>query len=378
MPRVCIAGYFPPPITGQTLATERLAALLEDEFAVTRVPLNRERQEAVETAPGFRLSKVRGYIEGGGALRAALRATTPDVLLWPSISPQTIGHLRDLLTVAPALSRVRRRYGVVHWGNFQTLYASPLTRYSATWLSKRLDGLVFLNADLAGACAGWLPDTPRHVIPNTIDDALLFDEAAIAEKQRARRSRRSLRILFLSNMIASKGYLDVVEAADLLRRDGIPFELRMIGRWIDPEDRRAFEQRVAGDLAASITHLGAVSDRAAIRGHHAWADVFLFPTYYPTEAQPLVLLEAMSAGTPVVTTAHAGIPAMFAPEGEAVFVPPRAPRALAEAVRSLTDPDAWMARSRGVRARFESDFSPEAVRRRWRDLIASPSGGGRA
>ncbi len=371
MTRIAVAGYFPPPITGQTMATERLAALLEDVFPLDRIALNEGQGGQVETSPGVRLGKIHGYIRAGRQLRDALRAAPPEVLLWPAVSPQMLGHVRDLIAVAPALSLARRRYGVVHWGNFAALFESPLTRFTARRLVRALDGFVFLNPSLAERCAAWIPSHKRFSIPNTIDKALCFSDVEVAEKQRERRRHeRPLRLLFLSNMIPSKGYHDVVEATALLRARDISVELRLAGRWIDEGDRRAFETRIAGDLASSITHLGAVTDRNAIRALHHWADVFIFPTYYPTEAQPLALLEAMSAGTPIVTTAHAGIPDMLAAGREVQFVPPRNPEAIAGAVMAYRDVDSWQRHSEAVRRRFLSDFSPEAVRRQWTALVA--------
>ncbi|MDZ4698996.1 MAG: glycosyltransferase family 4 protein [Rhodothermales bacterium] len=371
MTRIAVAGYFPPPITGQTMATERLAALLEDVFRVDRIALNEGHDEQVETRPGIRLGKIRGYLHAGRQLRAAFRATPPDVLLWPAVSPKLLGHIRDLMAVMPALPLAARRYGVVHWGNFATLFESPLTRFTARRLVRALDGFVFLNPSLAERCAAWIPAHKRFAIPNTIDDTLCFSDAEIAGKQEdRRRHERPLRLLFLSNMIPSKGYDDVVEATALLHAREIPVELRLAGRWIDGADRRAFETRTAGELASCVTHLGPLTDRNAIRALHQWADVFVFPTYYPTEAQPLALLEAMSAGTPIVTTAHAGIPDMLAAGREALFVPPRDPEAIAGAVMDVQDAEPWQRHSEAVRRRFLADFSPEAVRRQWTALVA--------
>ena len=66
------------------------------------------------------------------------------------------------------------------------------------------------------------------------------------------------------------------------------------------------------------------------------ADVFVLPTFYPFEGQPLVLLEALAAGVPVVSTFHAGIPETVRNEKEGLLVPANDPPALAGAIRQAT------------------------------------------
>jgi glycosyltransferase involved in cell wall biosynthesis len=106
-------------------------------------------------------------------------------------------------------------------------------------------------------------------------------------------------------------------------------------------------------------------------------DVFLLPTYYPSEAQPLTIIEALNAGCPVVATAHASIPNMVRDGVEGSLVPPRAPEAIADAVEVMRETGTWRSRSRAARARYVDRFSPQAVRRQWLDCLAQFNGGTR-
>ena len=71
----------------------------------------------------------------------------------------------------------------------------------------------------------------------------------------------------------------------------------------------------------------------------------------------------------MVVTRHSGIPEMVRGDKEALFVPPRAPEAIAEAVQQFSSEAVWQAASRHARDRFQTRFSPEAVRRLWVDLV---------
>jgi glycosyltransferase involved in cell wall biosynthesis len=63
-------------------------------------------------------------------------------------------------------------------------------------------------------------------------------------------------------------------------------------------------------------------------------DVFVLPTL-PGEGVPRVLLEAMSAGVPIVATRVAGIPSLIAHESNGLLVDTPSPESLAAAIERL-------------------------------------------
>ena len=85
-------------------------------------------------------------------------------------------------------------------------------------------------------------------------------------------------------------------------------------------------------------------------------------------------IEALNAGTPVVATRHAGIPHMVEDGREALLVPPRDPAAIAAAVRQLNEPTTWHGFSVNARRRFVDEFSPDAVRAQWLQLLNTSGG----
>ena len=61
-------------------------------------------------------------------------------------------------------------------------------------------------------------------------------------------------------------------------------------------------------------------------------------------------IERRFRSAPVVVTRHSGIPEMVRGDKEALFVPPRDPEAIAEAVQQFTSESMWQAASRHARS----------------------------
>ncbi|PAP76540.1 glycosyltransferase family 4 protein [Rubrivirga marina] len=371
---VAVVGRFPPPIDGQAIATERLAALLTSpeggSFDVSRHDVGPPDTHFGALSERLGVGRVLHFLRRPRALRRELRAHPEAPILWPSISPSALGHARDLLTVVPAFGR-RPVVGVVHRGDFDQLFRSPATAATGRALVRRLRGIVFLSESLADRCAPFVPDAKRWVVPNTIDAIATPSPHEVAAARDRRRSRAGVRVLFLSNMIPSKGYDDVLDALAALRDRGVEAHGTFVGRWPSDREETAFHQRIdALGLGDRVGVLGGVSDRERLRALLLDADVFALPTAYPIEAQPLTVIEALAAGTPVVVTRQGGLPEMITDGVEGRFVPAHSPDAVAEAVEALAAADRWATASVAARARFEAAFSPEAVGARWQDVLA--------
>jgi glycosyltransferase involved in cell wall biosynthesis len=135
---------------------------------------------------------------------------------------------------------------------------------------------------------------------------------------------RPVRLLHLSSLIATKGFPEYLEALKFLaHQPGPPLEAVLCGRLTASEFQNRFEDEssaaawIEGELVA-INRSGRVSVRW-VRGAVGTekealfraCDVFVLPTRYAVEAQPIVLLEAMASGCAIVTTAVGEIPTIL-------------------------------------------------------------------
>jgi glycosyltransferase involved in cell wall biosynthesis len=162
-----------------------------------------------------------------------------------------------------------------------------------------------------------------------------------------------------------KNHLALLHAAELLWRDGVMFNLVLVGgrSWNDWRFRDALA--AARSRNRPVEAVTTVTDRllwAAYRLAHG----VVFPSL--NEGYGLPVAEALACGTPVVTSGY-GSMAEIAADGGALLVDPRDDRSIAEAMRRLlTEPGEHARLSAEARARPSSTWDDYA-RRVWSTLV---------
>jgi colanic acid/amylovoran biosynthesis glycosyltransferase len=177
----------------------------------------------------------------------------------------------------------------------------------------------------------------------------------------ARGQGSPLRVVCVGTLHEVKGQRILIEACRLLRNEGVELECRLVGAG---EDAAALA-RLVGDLGleASVRLEGALT-RPELLDVLRHADVLAAPSV-PTargkrEGIPVVLMEAMAAGVPVVATKVSGIPELVEDGSTGLLVPPGDARALAGALRRLHDePDLARRLTVAARDKVEREFDLE-------------------
>jgi len=137
-------------------------------------------------------------------------------------------------------------------------------------------------------------------------------------------------VLFIGLCSRAKGFFATLEAV-ARANERVPggFRLTAAGEFPSAADEEAFRTRAA-ELGDSVRHVG-FADEEKKRGLFRAADVLCFPTSYPHEGQPLVLIEALAHDVPIVTTRWRAIPGML-PEENVWFVEPKEAGGLVDAL----------------------------------------------
>ena len=156
-----------------------------------------------------------------------------------------------------------------------------------------------------------------------------------------------------------KGIEVLLDAMALLRRQGIDVHLRAVGSFESP--------KYAAEIAARVRQLG-------LTDHVTWTgftrnvtdellkmDLFVLPSLFG-EGLPMVILEAMTAGVPIVATRVSGIPEAIRDGCDGVLVEPGDAEDLARAIAAVIRGDYdWSATQASAMARHASKFSDRAM-----------------
>ena len=149
-------------------------------------------------------------------------------------------------------------------------------------------------------------------------------------------SGRKPAIISIGRLIEKKGFGDLIDACALLRSRGHKFVCTIIGEGPLEETLRA--QIAAAGLEQSV-ELAGPQTQAQIAEQLANATVFALPCTREADGGmdnlPTVIMEAMAAGLPVVSTPLGGIPEMIELGVNGELVPERDPEALSAALERL-------------------------------------------
>ena len=154
----------------------------------------------------------------------------------------------------------------------------------------------------------------------------------IAQIQKKDNKPNHLRLIYLSHIKREKGPFILLEALHNLREDGY---LQVICDFYGPifaEDQADFFKQlelIPGAQYGGVVEMKAVSHLIAT--YHA----LVFPTYFISEGHPGVIIEAMQAGVPVISTQHRAIPELITHNQNGLLVPIKNSQALSNAIKQL-------------------------------------------
>jgi glycosyltransferase involved in cell wall biosynthesis len=137
-------------------------------------------------------------------------------------------------------------------------------------------------------------------------------------------------VLCVGRLVAAKGQRILIEAFSRLLESGVRARLKIVG---DGPDRRTLEDFASQrGIRSSVVFTGSANEDE-VRGYYQQADIFALLSF--AEGVPVVLMEAMASGLPVVTTRITGIPELVREGEDGLLVAPSDVRGAELALRDV-------------------------------------------
>ena len=294
-PRILYLMHMPPPVHGAAVmgGIVRDSEVLRERFDSRYV--NYSISRSLDEIDRFSWKKIPVVVRLlGRVFREVIRFRPDIVYVTPSFRP--LSFRKDRLVVR--FLKWRGCQVVLHLHNKGVAVLAEKHGYGKM-IRTFFEGtkVILLSERLYPDIARYVDRADVYLCPNGIDPVLetvpVRDEAVPT-------------LLFMSNVIGDKGAGDLLDACRLLADRGVAFHCRFAGS-ISP----VFPAESLLTMVQERGLAGRVSFSGALYGEdkkeaYRQADVFVHPTR--EDCFPLVILEAMSAGLPVVASEEGGIP----------------------------------------------------------------------
>jgi glycosyltransferase involved in cell wall biosynthesis len=289
---VLVIGPTPPPLHGVSVATQTLLRARHDP-RLAMLHLDIADRRGIQHVDKPDLHDAYLFCWQWLSLAWLLASRRPRVV-YLSISQSTIGIIRDGLFVALGRLFGARTVIHLHGGNLPGWFAErgPLVKTLVRWILGSCTKFIVLGETFRAPLTGLVAAEKIVVVPNGVP-------AQLSAPREVARCDSQCRLLFLSTLSRAKGVLVLLEAVARLVSEGTHLQLVLAGPWLTEQDRAAASEFIGRHGLQEVVRFAGPVEAAVKADLYRWADMFVFPGLQQ-EGQPLVVIEAMAAGLPVL------------------------------------------------------------------------------
>jgi len=334
---ICIIGPFPPPIGGDARALQTLteSSVIKKNFKIYKVNLSDGRLRTSEKRI-VTFSKILTILK---AVKNISSVSKKIDIFYLTISQSFFGSIRDISILRTIYNKKRKDAKVIihlHGGGFRNFYNNTnkvLKKLIKKFYSK-VDKAIVLSNSLCKMFENIITEDKIYVVENCVDHSCFINSMIIKNKIENINLKKDINVIYLSNMIYTKGYFDVLKSADIISKH-VNYKFYFAGAFPTIDAKKEFDDYIKlKGLTDNVRYLGIVDGdikkELLIKG-----DIFVLPTYFPPEGQPISILEAMGAAMPIITTKHGGIPDIIKDGINGFYVMKKDPQSIANAIEKL-------------------------------------------
>ena len=236
--------------------------------------------------------------------------------------------------------------------------AGPLRSFVGKAISL-CSGALVLGERLKGDVIHLIPDERLFVLPNAVPD-LKSKQIEINHNRKG-----PVKILFLSNLIPSKGPLEFLKMARNINKLNKNVHFFLAGPNSSDHFFSEIKEFIQNEgLSGCVTLTGPVYGEKKEK-LFLESNIFVFPTYYELETFGLVNLEAMRAGLPIISSDEGSIPEVVIDGVNGFIVDPKDIDMLTDRVLKLIlDPELRIKMGNAGREIYEKKFTVNSYQKR--------------
>jgi len=341
--------HFPPPVHGSSMVglSIKNSELVNNSFECSYINLLVSRN--LNETGKFGFLKILRFVGVWYELLEEIIKKKPEVC-YLALSTTGLSFYKDVLLIFwLRIFRVKLLYHLHNKGVSQS-QKNKINSFFYRFVFKDAN-IILLSNKLYKDIEDFVPKSRVYICPNGIE------ESNVNFNHNLSSTEKPVKIIFLSNLIESKGVSILLNACAILQKKGISFECDFIGAEGDIQSNEFDEKVKQHGISSRVNYLGTKFGKDKQQALEN-ADIFAFPTYYSNECFPLVILEAMSAGLAVISTFEGGIPDIVEEKITGFLVPQRKSEALAEKLEILIkNPELRRQMGTAGRLKFEREFT---------------------
>ena len=243
-----------------------------------------------------------------------------------------------------------------------------VSAYQSKWIYNFLYKRFFSNLKVILLAENLYKDIAKYVKREDVYICPNGIPSSCKEEMEARRNNVIPHLLFLSNLLISKGVIVLLDALKILKEKEYTFVCQFIGgETAEINAVQFFEEVNKRELSDLVTYVGR-KVREEKEAFFRQADIFVFPTYYETFG--LVNLEAMEYKLPVISTNEGGIPDIVKDGENGLICEKQNPVSLADCIAKLLDDEELRVKMGSAgHEKFCREFTLDKFENRMRDIL---------
>ena len=322
--KIIVFGNFPPPYHGANIMAKIMSSVLEEEGYKTIV-IKKSFSKSIETVGKISLIKIMRIPVITFEILVACLFKRPVVCIY-FIAKGKTAFLVDAFFLF--LLRLCHLPYILRFGDkgfkelaMQSYFWNFLVNVT---LSKALGGLI-LGERLKSDVNTFIPNDCLSLVPN----------ARKMVKVTSNKENKHIQILFLSNMIPKKGPMEVLKAAKIVVQKTKNVRFILAGGNPYPNFTQELKSYIRKNSLDEYVEIFGEVYGSKKNKLFASSDIFVFPTF--SEAFGQVIIEAMRAGLPVISTAEGAIPEIVQDGITGYIINPIYPNEIADNILTLIE-----------------------------------------